>query len=100
MVRRFPSIPETSLGYEGTPFHMLMFGIGFLVVASMATRYITADNSMERTKRHHPKGIGYTSINKQKDKLHNMITKISPNLDETYYEYSSRNPRPKHRRNC
>lgn len=67
-MRRFPPNPQIELGFEGGPFVLVAAGFGLLVAACFVARYVSDDNQFETTKRHHPKGIGYTSINKQKDK--------------------------------
>ena len=91
-MRRFPTIVETDLGFEGAPMAIVCGGVAILIGAAIASRYFNEDRNIEQSKRHHPKGIGYSSINKQKDWLRNTTKKVQPNLDENYYEYSRHNP--------
>ena len=93
-MRRFPTIPQVELGFEGAHMTFLIGGCIFLGSAIVVARYLTEDRNIEESIKHHPKGIGYTGINKQKDFLRKMTKKISPNLDEHYYEYSRHNPMP------
>ena len=91
MVRRFPvnmhQVADTS--------NVIMYIIGGAVaigVASLVLREINTDNKLEVSQRHHPKGVGFTSINKQMKHLRNITKKIVPHIDENYYEYSRHNP--------
>ena len=43
--------------------------------------------------RHHAKGVGFTKMNEQFDKLRQKVSHVAPNLDESYYEYSRHNPK-------
>ena len=91
-MRRFPTIAQNELGFEGTPVVYLCIGIIALFGAVCGARIYSADNKIEKSKRHHPKGIGFTNINSQKEYLRNITKKFAPNLDEKYYEYSRHNP--------
>ena len=91
-MRRFPSVIQTHLGFEGKPMMVACLGVAGLVGAIVLARCLYEDNKLEATKRHHPKGIGFTSMNHQKELLRKVTRKISPNLDENYYEYSRHNP--------
>ena len=88
MVRRFPVIQEQHLGYEGTPLKLLIGGVSLLVIGSIIARSINSENKIENTKRHHPKGIGYTSISNQMDNLRDKAYKTHPHIQDTNYEYS------------
>ena len=92
MVRRFPNQMTTNLGFEGAPMMSVCLGITAIVGGAFLSRYLFDDNKIEASKRHHPKGIGFTNINKQKELLRQKIKKFKPNLDESYYEYSRHNP--------
>ena len=91
MTRRFPPNPTQTLGYEGTP--MLMLGVAFAAILGTAyiLRVSQTESNVEISKRHHPKGVGFTGINKQIDKLHNKVKKFNPKIDENFYEYSRMN---------
>ena len=91
-MRRFPTIMQTELGFEGAPMMVCCLGVAGLVAAIVIARYVYQDNKLESTKQHHPKGIGFTGINQQKEHLRKITRKTSPNLDEHYYEYSRHNP--------
>ena len=92
-MRRFPSTLNTELGFEGSPTYIFCVGVVGLIGLAVAARYITEDTTIEKSKRHHPKGLGYTTINQQKDKLRDITKKVQPNIDENYYEYSRHNPK-------
>ena len=91
-MRRFPYIPQHKLGFEGAPIIFTCLGVVALVGAAFAARYLGEDKKLEATKKHHPKGIGFTSMNHQKELLRKATKKIAPNLDENFYEYSRHNP--------
>ena len=93
MVRRFPVVYNERLGFEGKPMVFLIGTISLLVVGSVVARAMTSDNKIEHTKRHHPKGIGYTSINHQMDNMRDKAQTITPKLDEHYWEYSTKRRR-------
>lgn len=93
MTRRFPSQISTNLGFEGAPLMYAAIGAAVLVGGIFIARTMNEDRKLENTKRHHPKGIGYTSINKQMDHFRNITKKVSPNIDENYYEYARKNKR-------
>lgn len=93
MTRRFLPQIQTELGFEGAPLTYMACGIACLVAATFIARKFSKDRKIENTKRHHPKGIGYTSINQQLDHLREITKKVSPNLDENYYEYSRQRKR-------
>ena len=92
-MRRIASVVQTELGFEGPPTAYVCMGFVSLIGLAVLARYVYEDNKIESSKRHHPKGIGYTSINRQKDNLRDATRKVSPNLDENYYEYSRHNPK-------
>ena len=88
MTRRFPSVEHQNLGFSAKPMMVFVGTLSLLVFGSIIARTITTDNKIENTKRHHPKGIGYTSINNQMDKLREKAYKTFPKMDEHYWEYS------------
>jgi hypothetical protein len=92
-MRRFPTIPQEQIGFEGAPMYYMVGGVLFLVLGTLVARAVFEDNKIESTKRHHPKGIGFTGIDQQKEHKRLKAVKVSPNIDENYYEYS----RKKHR---
>ena len=93
MTRRFQPQFTQNLGFSGKPM-MLFIGVAStLIIGSIVARTIYADNKIENTKRHHPKGIGYTSINNQLDKKRNHAYKLFPKMDEHYWEYSRQRKR-------
>ena len=91
-MRRFPPIMNKSLGFEGAPMMIACLGVVGLIGAVVVARYVSEDNKLEATKKHHPKGIGFTAMNAQKEILRKATKKIAPNLDENFYEYSRHNP--------
>ena len=93
-MRRFRPVMQTELGFEGAPMMIACLGVAGLVGTILLARYVHQDNKIESTKRHHPKGIGFTSMNAQKEHLRKITRKTSPNIDEHYYEYSRHNPLP------
>lgn len=87
-MRRFPVQVQDSYGFEGPVISGFVLIAGIVVIGSLVARSVFADNKIENTKRHHPKGIGYTSLNHQMDLLREKTKKFSPNLVENYYEHS------------
>ena len=91
MTRRFPvrvheELPSSIVFY-------FLFGAAALVgVGSLILRELNEDHKLEVSQRHHPKGVGFTNINKQMKHLRNITKKIVPHIDENYYEYSRHNP--------
>ena len=47
MVRRFPVIRQTHLGFEGQPLRLLIGGFSLLVVGSLIARTLHSDNKIE-----------------------------------------------------
>ena len=88
MPRRFPVSLTKQHGFNGLPMRYLVCGLGLMLGIGVLARVLTADNKLEATKRHHPKSIGYTSLNKQMDLMREATQKITPNIDEHFYEYS------------
>lgn len=91
-MRRFPSQPLTTLGYEGYPMMIFMGGVAALGLGIVALRLYHQDTKLENSKKHHAKGVGYSNVNKEMDHLRNITHKTSPHIDENYYEYSRFNP--------
>ena len=93
MTRRFPVVYQQHLGFDSTPTAFLLGFGSLLIIGSIIAKSYTADNKIENTKRHHPKGVGYTAINHQMDKLRDNAFRVFPKLDEHYWEYSRQRKR-------
>ena len=91
MVRRFDVQMEQVADTSNVIFYILAGAVA-IGVGSLLLREFNEDNKLEVSQRHHPKGVGFTAINKQMNHLRNITKKISPKIDENYYEYSRHNP--------
>ena len=91
MVRRFPVSMHQEMNMSSVMFYILA-GVAAVGVSSFILRELNEDNKLEVSQRHHPKGVGFTNINKQMQHLRNITKKIVPHIDENYYEYSRHNP--------
>ena len=92
MRRRFPPNIANVIGQNGELGYFLLGAAVLVAGAAFALRAAHKDNKLETTKRHHPKGVGFTGINHQLNHMRNITRKVSPNIDKNYYEYSRHNP--------
>ena len=92
MTRRFPFRVPNVVGHNGELGYFLLGAAVLVAGAAFALRVANEDNKLETTKRHHPKGVGFTGINHQLNHMRNITKKVSPHIDKNYYEYSRHNP--------
>lgn len=86
-------IIQQSYGFQGTPMKYFLCGVALLIAGTAIARQFDVDNKIENTKRHHPKGIGYSGINHQMDLMREQTRKLVPKMDEHNWEYTSKRKR-------
>ena len=93
--RRFPPQPfQIADSNDSTITMFIVAGVALAGVVFLANIYDkNSKKEITSSKRHHAKGVGFSKMNEQFDKLRKKIRKVSPNLDESYYEYSRHNPK-------
>ena len=91
-MRRFRPNPGAMYGYPSFPMIYFVGGAAVFAAAIYYYRQTNPDTKLGVFKKHHPLGVGYSSINQQMDKLREITKKFSPSIDEHYYHYSRQKP--------
>ena len=77
-----------TIGEGNELLYFIVGGAALIFAGSLVVRNMNEDRKLEVSKRHHPKGVGYTDINEQLRHMTKKQKKFVPDFGGKFYPFS------------